>query len=190
MRIAFSAHPQPLAVQNLCYINAMVIGIAGGSGSGKSSLARLVAKKLNADVISLDNYFKNPSGFPVVYGHFDYDRLEAVDFAKCVADIKAHRGPLVVEGFLILADEKLKKLLDVSFFIDSEPSVLAARRIARDTEVNPEYITKHVQKQYKKLVQPTKRYADLILDGNRPVTELSETAWKFLRSRGFVTAKK
>ena len=161
----------------------MIIGIAGGSGSGKTTIATKLAEPLNANVLTLDDYFKNPATFPVIYGHPDYDRLEAVDFDSAIATILQKKDNLIVEGFLILAYPKLRRLFDISFFIDNDPNILATRRIIRDPDTNKDYIVKHVQKQYEHLVLPTKQYADLVLDGALSVNKLIDEIRRYIGSK-------
>ena len=163
----------------------MVIAIAGGSASGKTSLAKRLAKKLGANLISLDSFFKDPSTFPLIYDPPNYDRLAAIDFNKAIKAIEQQpkNKDLVIEGFLVLANQKLRDLINVSFFIDSDPDVLISRRLAREPTTNPDYIIKNVGDQYQKLVLPTKRHADFTLDGSQPTRHLLTSTLSYLNQR-------
>ncbi|SRR6266536_186886 len=151
----------------------MVIGIAGGTCSGKSSVASVLAAKLSAEVISLDGYFKDPATFPVVYAHPDYDRFEAIDWERVIDDLKSAPGNVVAEGFLLLANKEARDLIDTSFYIDLDEDELIERRLKREKDTAEGYIRVHVKKRHKELVVPTKEYADYVLDGHKSIEGLA-----------------
>ena len=179
----------------------LIIGIAGGSGSGKSTVARNLAQALAAvsvAFIDMDGYYRNFAHVPleerrrINWDHpdaFDWELLiaqltslvrgEAVD--KPVYDFLSHtrsdrtvRIPpadvVVADGILLFADERVRELCDVKVFVDAEADIRLIRRIRRDTakrgrpldEILDQYLTT-VQPMHLQFVEPSKRYADIIV---------------------------
>src|SRR6266513_1859887 len=179
----------------------LIIGIAGGSGSGKSTVARNVAELLTTSsvaFIDMDAYYKN---FPELsldqrrklnWDHpdaFDYDllctHLEALSKRKSIDkpeyDFVTHlRRPrptrvepadvVVIDGILLFVDERVRELCDVKVFVDADADVRLIRRIERDTndrgrpldEILEQYLST-VQPMHLQFVEPSKRYADVIV---------------------------
>lgn len=160
----------------------MVIGIAGGTCSGKTSIANILARLINAKIVSLDNYFKDPKTFPILLGHPDYDRIEAINWKAAIEDIKAAKDDVIVEGFLVLASEAIRKLLDISFFIDSDEDTLIARRLIKEPDTIEGYINKLVRERHRNLVVPSKRNADVILDGKLSISKLADEVKRYIES--------
>jgi uridine kinase len=163
----------------------VIIGFAGGSCSGKSTLARALSTRMGCAHICLDDYFRDPRTFPVVYGRPDYDRLEAVDWEEAMAAIAAVDGDVIVEGFLALAHKPLREMLDVAFFVDTPAPVRLSRRLQRDnrTPADRDYITFHIPARYEELVAPTKVHADTVLDGTRDLDGMMASVLASLPSR-------
>ncbi len=175
-----------------------IIGIAGGSGSGKSTVARKVAEGLatsSVAFIDMDAYYKNFTGIPleerrkVNWDHpdaFDFDLL-CTHLADCKAidkpeyDFVTHlRSPktrhieppavVVIDGILLLVDERVRDLCDVKVFVDADADIRLIRRIKRDIksrgrpleEVLDQYLST-VQPMHLQFVEPSKRYADIIV---------------------------
>jgi uridine kinase len=180
---------------------ALTIGIAGGSGSGKSTVARNVAGSLGAAsvaFIDMDAYYNNYAHLPAEerrrmnWDHpdaFDWDllvsqlgRLAAGEaIAKPIYDFVTHTRReetvvvepaevVVVEGILLFADERVRALCDVKVFVDAESDIRLIRRIRRDMtkrgrpldEILDQYVTT-VQPMHLQFVEPSKRYADVIV---------------------------
>lgn len=142
----------------------IVIGIAGGTGSGKSTLINNIKKEFNDDitVISHDFYYKEHSNMPfedrelLNYDHpnaFDTDlmiehirKLKELNEVKCpVYDFTIHNRVddtvllkpskvVVVEGILIFENKNLLDLLDIKVFVDTDADVRIIRRILRDVK--------------------------------------------------------
>jgi uridine kinase len=179
----------------------LTIGIAGGSGSGKSTVARNVAGALetaSVAFIDMDAYYHNYAHLPAEerrrmnWDHpeaFDWELLvtqlakraagEAID--KPIYDFVTHiRRPeattvqpadvIVIEGILLFADERARDLCDVKVFVDADPDIRLIRRIRRDMtkrgrpldEILDQYVTT-VQPMHLQFVEPSKRYADVIV---------------------------
>jgi uridine kinase len=182
-------------------VKPLVIGIAGGSGSGKSAFARRVAEALtSASVafIDMDAYYRNFAHLPmderrcINWDHpdaFDHELLadhlarlsagESVE--KPVYDFATHtRSPMtttvppadviVIDGILLFADERVRELCDVKVFVDADADVRLIRRIRRDMkkrgrpldDILDQYIST-VQPMHLQFVEPSKRYADVIV---------------------------
>jgi uridine kinase len=182
-------------------VKPLVIGIAGGSGSGKSTVARGVARAItSASVafIDMDAYYRNYAHLPmeerrkVNWDHpeaFDWDLLanhldrltagEAVD--KPVYDFVTHTrraetvriapaDVIVADGILLFADERVRDRCDVKVFVDADADIRLVRRIRRDMakrgrpldEILEQYLTT-VQPMHLQFVEPSKRYADVII---------------------------
>ncbi len=179
----------------------LIIGIAGGSGSGKSTVARKVAESLSdASVafIDMDAYYRDFSELPmeerrrVNWDHpesFDLellaahlDRLasgEPID--KPVYDFVTHTRServvriapadvVVIDGILLFVDEAVRARCDVKVFVDADADIRLIRRIRRDMairgrpldEILAQYLST-VQPMHQQFVEPSKRYADVII---------------------------
>ena len=190
-------------------MKSLIIGIAGGSGSGKSTVARNVAAALgDASVafIDMDAYYLNHAHLTlderrkVNWDHpnaFDWDLLvrqlaelsRGAPIDKPVYDFVEHarsndrvRIPpadvVVVDGILLFVDARVRDLCDVKVFVDADADVRLIRRIRRDmakrgrplAEILEQYLST-VQPMHLEFVEPSKRYADVIVPrgGHNPV---------------------
>jgi uridine kinase len=179
----------------------LVIGIAGGSGSGKSTVARRVGEALSESsvaVLDMDAYYRNFAHLPmeerkrVNWDHpdaFDVELLAAHIAALCagrsidkpVYDFVTHTRSqrtehvrpsdvLVLDGILLFADPALRELCDVKVFVDADADIRLIRRLRRDVqkrgrtleEVIAQYL-ETVQPMHLQFVEPSKRYADVIV---------------------------
>jgi uridine kinase len=182
-------------------LKPLIIGIAGGSGSGKSTVARSVAEQLtktSVAFIDMDAYYKN---FPALslderkklnWDHpdaFDYEllctHLDALSRRKSIEKPeydfvthlrraeRTHVEPadvVVIDGILLLVDQRVRELCDVKVFVDADADIRLIRRIERDThlrgrpleEIIEQYLST-VQPMHLEFVEPSKRYADVIV---------------------------
>ena len=179
----------------------LIIGIAGGTGSGKSTVARRVAESLTSmsvAFIDMDAYYKNYAEVAfeqrrkINWDHpdsLDWDLLheqlaqlaagQAIE--KPIYDFVQHlRSPqrvavppadvVVIDGILLFVDERVRQLCDVKVFVDADADIRLIRRIRRDIarrgrpleEILDQYV-KTVQPMHLQFVEPSKRYADLIV---------------------------
>ena len=182
-------------------LKPLIIGIAGGSGSGKSTVARNVAEHLTTSsvaFIDMDAYYKNFTSLSLDerrklnWDHpdaFDYDLLcshldalskrEAIekpeyDFVTHLRRTEPTRvepaDVVVIDGILLFVDERVRELCDVKVFVDAEADIRLIRRIERDThvrgrpldEIIEQYLST-VQPMHLQFVEPSKRYADVIV---------------------------
>lgn len=179
----------------------IVIGVTGGSGSGKTSVSRAILDEFTDVSILLleqDFYYKDQSQLPFEerlktnYDHpfaFDtelfiedltklihYESIDqpVYDYAKHTRSDKViHREPkdvIVVEGILILEDERLRNLMDIKVYVDTDDDIRIIRRIKRDMEergrtldsVIHQYLSV-VKPMHQQFIEPTKKFADIII---------------------------
>ncbi|SHJ64494.1 uridine kinase [Tepidibacter formicigenes] len=180
----------------------LIIGITGGTGSGKSTVCKTIIEsvpKENIAIIEQDAYYKDQSHIPFEerlktnYDHplaFDNDLLithlnELVNgksIEKPVYDFEKHTRKLgetvtinpkdiiVVEGIMILEDKRLRSMLDIKIFVDTDNDIRILRRLQRDIEergrtvesVIDQYLTT-VRPAHMQFIEPYKRYADIII---------------------------
>jgi uridine kinase len=178
----------------------VIIGVAGGSGSGKTTVVRNICDRLKGlvAVIEQDAYYKDQSHLPMEerrktnYDHplaFDNDLLishlqqllQRKPVEKPVYDYTRHtrsrvtvavepKDVIILEGILILEDEGLRSLMDIKVFVDTDADIRILRRIERDVKtrgrsldsVIKQYLTT-VRPMHQQFVEPSKRYADLII---------------------------
>jgi len=179
----------------------LIIGIAGGSGSGKSTVARNVAELLTTSsvaFIDMDAYYKNfpelslderrqlnwdhPDAFDydLLFSHLDaLSRRQAIekpeyDFVTHLRRARPTRvepaDVVVIDGILLFVDDRVRDLCDVKVFVDADADIRLIRRIERDTndrgrpldEIIEQYLST-VQPMHLEFVEPSKRYADVIV---------------------------
>lgn len=180
---------------------SLVIGIAGGTGSGKSTVARAILDSVpekNVVIIEQDCYYKDQSHLPaeervdVNYDHplaFDTElMIEHVEklirgqaIEKPQYDFTVHNRKkqtlrvepkeiVLLEGILILDSPRLRELMDIKIFVDTDADVRVIRRIIRDMKdrgrslesVISQYLN-IVKPAHNEFCEPTKRYADIII---------------------------
>ena len=178
-----------------------MIAIAGGSGSGKTTVAQEILNRVGPDRIAYlphDAYYKDLSGLPPVQKaevNFDHpNSLETELLIKHVIQLRGgnpvelpvydfsthsrtektvlispHRV-IVVEGILILAEPELRQLFDLKLFVDTDSDLRFIRRLQRDISERgrtPESVIKQYMKTVRPMhlefVEPSKRYADVII---------------------------
>ena len=181
--------------------NSVVIGVAGGSGSGKTTVVRRIVESLGDERVSVlehDRYYRDRSdlrleeraamnydhpdsletdllvrhlevlrtGQPVEIPTYDFTR-----YARRSATETVHpRAAIIVEGILIFTDPALRALMDVKVFVDTDDDTRFIRRLRRDVaergrtmdSVIEQYQTT-VKPMHLEFVEPSKRYADIIV---------------------------
>lgn len=180
----------------------LIIGIAGGTGSGKTTVARSVIERLGSGkvtFISQDNYYKDHAHLSfaerekINYDHpFAFDNELLIEHLKQLRSGEAAQAPVydfahharsaqesvelrpnnivILEGLHVLSDEKLRELLDIKVFVDTDPDVRILRRVLRDIEergrtiqsIHQQYLTT-VKPMHEAFIEPSKKYADLII---------------------------
>ncbi len=182
----------------------MAIGIAGGTGSGKTTITRLLSERFGKDVsvIYYDNYYKAHDDLTYdERAKINYDCPDAFDTELFLEDVaKLKRGEdvlcpvydytvhnrsnqtlliksapvILLEGILLLSDERIRDLLDIKIFVDTDADVRILRRIMRRImrdvkerkrsleSVVEQYLTT-VKPMHEMYVEPSKRYANIII---------------------------
>jgi uridine kinase len=179
----------------------IVIGVAGGSGSGKTSVTKAIFDHFTEKSILMleqDYYYKDQADVPMEerlqtnYDHplaFDNDLLiehignllQYDTVKKPVYDYTLHtrssqvievepKDVIIVEGILVLEDERLRNLMDIKLFVDTDADIRIIRRMLRDIKergrtidsVIEQYVTV-VRPMHNQFIEPTKRYADIII---------------------------
>jgi uridine kinase len=179
----------------------LIIGIAGGSGSGKTTVANAILKTVGKEKIAYlphDAYYKDLNTLPPLQRkqiNFDHpDSLDSDLLIQHIQTLKKHspielpvydftthsrttktilikpHRVIIVEGILIFADARLRELFDVKIFVDTDADIRFTRRLLRDITERGR-TTENVINQYLgtvrpmhlEFVEPSKRYADVII---------------------------
>lgn len=179
----------------------LIIGIAGGTGSGKSTVVRKIIESLpNEDlaVIPQDSYYKDNHHIPFeIRQKMNYDEPDSIDWdllCNQLSELKAGktikqptydfltcaRMPetvtvvptkvVVIEGILVLTNPRLREMMDIKVFVDADADDRLIRVIRRDCLERgrtPEMVIERYEETLKPMhelyIEPTKRYADLIV---------------------------
>lgn len=182
-------------------MNTTIIGVAGGTASGKSTLVRKLQDAFIGDsVITMchDYYYKAHNELPYEERtKLNYDHPQAFDTDMMISDILALKAGvpiqrpvysfvdhnrtsetvnvypaqvIIVDGILILENKELRDLMDVKVYVDTDADVRLARRLLRDVQDRgrsmDSVITQYfctVKPMHDEFVEPSKRYADLII---------------------------
>jgi uridine kinase len=179
----------------------MIIGISGGTGSGKTTVATSILESVNAsDVVFIqqDSYYRNLKDLPLDYRQAaNFDHPDALDNDLLIHHIKrlktGHavelpiydfktnaRQPdtvliepkpiVIIEGILIFSDPGLLEQMDIKVFVDTPDDIRFIRRLRRDVaergrtvETVIEQYLGTVRPMHMQFVEPSKRYADVII---------------------------
>jgi len=180
---------------------SVVIGVAGGSGSGKTTVIRRIVESLGNDQVTLlehDRYYRDRSELRLEeraamnYDHPDSLETDLMvrhlnelregrsvevptyDFARyarmATTETAQPRRVIIAEGILIFADPALRALLDVKVFVDADDDIRFIRRLTRDVAERGrtmdsvvEQYQSTVKPMHLEFVEPSKRYADVIV---------------------------
>jgi len=179
----------------------VLIGIAGGTGSGKTTVATLVKARFGDEkviIIHHDSYYKDRSDIsPEEREKLNYDHPSAFENALLVEHLERllNRQPIempiydyathtrlsqtrlvkpaeiiLLEGILVLEDERLRSLMDIKIYIETDADERFIRRFLRDVKerkrtpdsVIEQYVST-VKPMHLQFVEPSKRYADIII---------------------------
>ena len=179
----------------------LVIGVAGGSGSGKTTVVRTIADSLGPDratVLEHDRYYRDRPDLRLEErAALNYDHPDSLETDLLVSHLRAlrqgeavdlptydfaryarrpasetvrPRRAIIVEGILIFADAELRRLMDVKVFVDTDDDTRFIRRLQRDLNergrtvqsVIDQYLGT-VKPMHLEFVEPSKRYADIIV---------------------------
>ena len=179
----------------------LIIGIAGGTGSGKTTVVRKIIESLPAGEVVLlpqDSYYKDSSHVPAEQRQsINFDHPDAFDWELLSSHIallrqgKSIEQPIyeyitstrqketihieprkvvIIEGILALYDQKLRDMMDLKIFVDTDPDDRLIRVIQRDiiergrtAEAVMERYVRVLKPMHQQFIEPCKRYADLIV---------------------------
>lgn len=179
----------------------IVIGIAGGTGSGKTTVVRKIIESLPAEEVAVlpqDCFYNDNAHIPLEERlKMNYDEPASIEWTlltKQLADLRAgksiemptydfitcsrqketiHIEPrevVVVEGILVLTDKALRDMLDVKVFVDADADERLIRVISRDCiergrtpQMVIDRYTETLKPMHELYIEPSKRYADLII---------------------------
>lgn len=179
----------------------LVIGVAGGSGSGKTTVSNAILERVGATQIAFlqhDDYYYDLSYLPFEQRQqVNFDHPDAFDNALYIAHLYAlirgeavrvpcydfvaytrrpetievqPRPVILLEGILIFGDAALRERMDIKLFVDAEGDLRLIRRMQRDmrergrtAESVIEQYLRTVRPMHLEFVEPTKRYADIII---------------------------
>lgn len=179
----------------------LVIGIAGGTGSGKTTVAMAILERSGADQVAYiqhDSYYKDLSDLPPAQRantNFDHpNSLESELMMEHIHELKAGNSVevpsydftnhtrkketllveaeaiILVEGILLFTEAKMRDLIDIKLFVDTDADIRLIRRLQRDisergrtTDSVIQQYQSTVRPMHLEFVEPSKRYADLII---------------------------
>ncbi len=179
----------------------LLIGIAGGSGSGKTTVVNKIIGSLPSDsvsIISQDAYYRNNGHLTAEErAKINFDHPSSIEFSLLIEHLDklkegktipmpiysyltctraeesipiAPKKVIIVEGILIFTHAQLRKRLDIKVFVDAMPDDRLMRIIYRDIEERGrsfkevlEHYKKFVKPMHEQFIEPTKRYADIIV---------------------------
>ena len=185
------------------YKNMLIVGIAGGTGSGKTTVVRKIVDEFkNSEVIVLpqDAYYRDNSHLPLEERQkINFDHPDSVEFPLLIEHLNRLRagesiempvysyitcvrsketipvspaGVIIVEGILVLADPALRSLFDIKVFVDADADDRLGRVIMRDIAERGRSVVKVLERYHEtvkpshlQFIEPSKRYADIIIPG-------------------------
>lgn len=194
---------------------AFVIGIAGGSGSGKSTFAQRLKERFPEDIalVSCDNYYLARHDMPFEERKLqNYDSPAAFEFDLMIRQISAlkdgqdiqcpvydftqhdrseqvlqiaARPVVLIDGILIFTEPKLRELMDMRIYVETDADERILRRVRRDMRergrdldgIITQYLTT-VKPMHNTFVEPTKVFADIIINGGR-----NDTAYDLVKNK-------
>lgn len=195
--------------------DAFVIGIAGGSGSGKSTFAKRLKEQFPDEIalVSCDNYYLARHDMPLEERKLqNYDSPEAFEFdlmvrqiqelksgkdiACPVYDFAAHdrseqilqiaaKPVVLIDGILIFVEPQLRNLMDMRIYVETDADERILRRVRRDMVergrdldgIIDQYLAT-VKPMHNAFVEPTKAYADIIINGG-----MNDTAFDLVKNK-------
>ncbi len=187
----------------------LIVGIAGGSGSGKTTVVRKVMERLPQSEVVLipqDSYYRDNSHLPLQERQeINFDHPRALEFSLLIKHVRMlkesrtirqpvysyltctrsdetieiePRKVIIIEGILILTNKLLRELMDIKVYVDADADDRLSRVISRDISERGRSVDKVLERYHKtvkpmhlQFIEPTKRYADIIIPqgGNNKV---------------------
>jgi len=198
----------------------VIVGVAGGSGSGKTTVVRRIVDSLGSDEVTVldhDRYYRDRNDLRLEErAALNYDHPDALetdlmvrhvqelksgravqvpkyDFARHArlpeTELFSPRRAIIVEGILVFTSPELRQLMDVKVFVDTDSDTRFIRRLQRDVadrgrtmESVIEQYQSTVKPMHLEFVEPSKRYADVILPQGGHNTVAVEMLLSLIRS--------
>lgn len=195
--------------------NPFVIGIAGGSGSGKTTFARRLKERFPDQIamVSCDNYYLARQDMPLEERKKqNYDSPDAFEFDLMIGQIQALKDGkdilcpvydftlhtrsdevlsiaakpvILIDGILIFSEPKLRELMDMKIYVETDADERILRRARRDMRergrdldgIIAQYLAT-VKPMHNTYVEPTKAYADIIINGG-----MNDTAYDLVKNK-------
>ena len=196
-------------------ISSYTIGIAGGSGSGKSTFAQKLRSEFSESVaiVSCDNYYLSRDDLLFEERKkLNFDAPDAFEFELMIEHINAlRRGEtifspvydfslhtrsdsvvkieskpiIIIDGILIFTEKRLREIMDMKIYVETDADERILRRVKRDTvergrdidNIIEQYLST-VKPMHNKYVEPTKAYADIIINGG-----MNEVAFDIVKTK-------
>lgn len=181
----------------------LIVGIAGGTGSGKTTVVKKIIEKLPRDeviVIPQDAYYRDNGHIPLEERQkINFDHPDSLEFSLLIDHLEKLKNGIniempvysyltclrsaetvtvkparvvLVEGILILADQNLRDLFDIKVFVDADADDRLGRVIQRDIVERGRSVLMVLERYHEtvkpshlQFIEPTKRYADIIIPG-------------------------
>jgi len=181
-------------------MKTIFIGIVGPSGSGKTTLCKkLKLSDKNHEHIRLDNYFKNPRTFPLKHGFRNWEKPSNLKFDILFKHLKELRNGkevhiksfpkkagakpelitlkpkpvILIEGFMLFKDKKVRDMLDVKIYLEIHPELMLKRRAIRFGATHiTDYDTKVAIPEFLKYGTTQKKYADYVIEATKPQSQI------------------
>ncbi|OIP83886.1 MAG: uridine kinase [Porphyromonadaceae bacterium CG2_30_38_12] len=179
----------------------LIIGIAGGTGSGKSTVVRKILDRLPVGEVAIlpqDSYYRDSSHLPLEERlEINFDHPDSIEFELLTKHLKELRKGktikqpiysyltctradetiavkpchvIIVEGILVLTNPELRKMMDLKVFVDADADDRLIRVINRDIIERGRSVNKIMERyettvkpMHVQFIEPTKRFADLII---------------------------
>ncbi|RDX84654.1 Uridine kinase-like protein 4, partial [Mucuna pruriens] len=191
---------QPTTSETDMYKQPFVIGVAGGAASGKTAVCDMIIQQLHDQrvvLVNQDSFYNNlteeeltrvqdynfdhPDAFDTeqllrvmdMLKHGDAVDIPKYDFKSYKSDVLRRVNPsdvIILEGILVFHDPRVRELMNMKIFVDTDADVRLARRIRRDTTEKGRDIgaildqySKFVKPAFDDFILPTKKYADIII---------------------------
>ncbi|CCX69411.1 MULTISPECIES: uridine kinase [Prevotellaceae] len=178
-----------------------IIGIAGGTGSGKTTVVRKIAEALpphHVVVVPLDSYYNDTSHMTEEERHaINFDHPDAFDWKLLIKQVNELRNGqaveqptysyikcnrlketlhvepkpvIIIEGIMTLLNKKLRDMMDLKIFVDTDSDERLIRNIQRDVLERGRTVDMVISRylevlkpMHEQFIEPTKKYADLII---------------------------
>ncbi|MCK4927658.1 MAG: hypothetical protein KAS11_04260 [Candidatus Aenigmarchaeota archaeon] len=191
-------------------MRSYLLGIAGPSASGKSTVSRMLIERYPSAVrINLDDFFFSKDTFPIHNGWSNWELPENLDFSKLhstlsdllkgrtvtVPDYSKKEGKavgekivrpkdlIIAEGFYLFNDKKVRDLFNLKIFLDLPEDIQMKRRLERQPDLDPRYFTEVIAPFFKKHGLPARKHADCIINASRDIDKVAEDIVSRLKER-------